>query len=437
MRTPHRSATSIVLDIDEDHGCGDLPETACVEVEGNSARLVGALTLQKIGDVVVDAKTVLPWLLAAVGAPAGLTGLLVPIRESGALLPQASLVPRVRRIAVRKWVWVAGALGQAAAAGAIALAAAATDGAVAGGLIVAALAVFALARSLSSISSKDVLGRTVPKGTRGRVNGAATVGSGAVAITVGLAIRAFGGSDADPLALAALVGSAAVAWVLGALVFARVVEPAGVDTATTVEGGWLRHSLRLLGQDRPFRWFVATRTLLLVSALSPPFVITLATEAVGAGLAGLGPFVAASGLAALLGGRGWGRLADRSSRLTMMAGAAGGATVVVVLLIALRVPGLAASSVPYVVAYLLLAFAHTGSRLGRKTYVVDLGEGNARTDYVAVSNTAMGLLLLATGAVTAGLAMLGVEVALVFLAALGFAGVVSARRLPEVSDASS
>ncbi|MGM0819172.1 MAG: MFS transporter, partial [Actinomycetota bacterium] len=121
----------------------------------------------------------------------------------------------------------------------------------------------------------------------------------------------------------------------------------------------------------------------------------------------------------------------------MMAGAAGGATVVVVLLVALRVPGLAASSVPYVVAYLLLAFAHTGSRLGRKTYVVDLGEGNARTDYVAVSNTAMGVLLLATGAVSAGLAMLGVEVALVFLAALGFAGVASARRLPEVSDASS
>ena len=437
MSPPRRSATSIILDVDEDHGCGELPETACVEVKGNAARLVGALTLQKIGDVLVDAKTVLPWLLAAVGAPAGLTGLLVPIRESGSLLPQASLVPRIRRIAVRKWVWVAGALGQAAAAVAMALAAATTSGALAGGIIIAALAVFALARSLSSISSKDVLGRTVPKGTRGRVNGAATVGAGAVAITLGLAIRALGGSGADPLALASLVGSAAVAWVLGALVFARIVEPAGVDDSAAVEGGWLRHSLRLLGEDRPFRRFVTTRTLLLVSALSPPFVITLASEEVGAGLSELGPFVAASGLAALLGGRGWGRLADRSSRLTMMAGAAGGAAVVAALLLALRVEGLASSSVPYVVAYLLLAFAHTGSRLGRKTYVVDLGEGNQRTDYVAVSNTAMGVLLLAAGAVSAGLATLGVEVALVFLAALGLAGVVSAHRLPEVSAASS
>ncbi len=437
MRTPRRSATGLILDVDEDHGCGELPETARVEVKGNAARLVGALTLQKLGDVVVDAKTVLPWLLAAVGAPAGLTGLLVPIRESGSLLPQASLVPRVRRVAVRKWVWVVGALGQGAAAAVMAVAAATTSGALAGGIIVAALAGLALARSLSSISSKDVLGRTVPKGTRGRVNGAATVASGAVAITLGLAIRALGGPDADPFALAGLVGAGALAWLLGALVFARVVEPSGADDATTVEGGWVRHSLRLLGQDRPFRRFVTTRTLLLVSALSPPFVITLASEQVGVGLAELGPFVAASGLAALLGGRGWGRLADRSSRLTMMAGAAGGAVIIAALLLALRVEAVAESSLPYVVAYLLLAFAHTGSRLGRKTYVVDLGEGNQRTDYVAVSNTAMGVLLLATGAVSAGLATFGVEAALVFLAALGVAGVVSAHRLPEVSGTSS
>ncbi len=121
----------------------------------------------------------------------------------------------------------------------------------------------------------------------------------------------------------------------------------------------------------------------------------------------------------------------------MMAGAAGGAVIIAALLLALRVEAVAESSLPYVVAYLLLAFAHTGSRLGRKTYVVDLGEGNQRTDYVAVSNTAMGVLLLATGAVSAGLATFGVEAALVFLAALGVAGVVSAHRLPEVSGTSS
>lgn len=70
--------------------------------------------------------------------------------------------------------------------------------------------------------------------------------------------------------------------------------------------------------------------------------------------------------------------------------------------------------------------------MARKTYVVDMAEGDRVTDYVAVSNTAMGVLLLATGAVNAGLALLGVEVALAFLAAMGLIGVFVGRTLPEV-----
>lgn len=101
MSGPAERLHQRLIDADEDHGCGDLPKGVCRELPGNATRIVGAQTLQSIGDRIVDAKTVLPWLLAAVGAPAALAGLLVPIRESGALLPQAALVPGVRRWAVR------------------------------------------------------------------------------------------------------------------------------------------------------------------------------------------------------------------------------------------------------------------------------------------------------------------------------------------------
>lgn len=40
---------------------------------------------------VVSAGTARPWVLSALGAPLGLVGLLVPIRESGSLIPQAML----------------------------------------------------------------------------------------------------------------------------------------------------------------------------------------------------------------------------------------------------------------------------------------------------------------------------------------------------------
>jgi hypothetical protein len=419
-----------------DQGRDELPEEVAREVPGNAARQVVAMALQKAGDLVVDPKTVLAWLLAAVGAPAAAAAMLVPVRESGSMLPQAALVPWVRSLPVRKWVWVAGAGGQALAVIAMAALAATRTGAVAGWGVVAALAAFALARSLSSIASKDVLGRTIPRGQRGRLNGLATVASGAVAVTLGLALRALGGDGddgggADTLALLLLV--AALAWVAAGAVYASLTEAPGEHDAT-VDRTASSRALGLLRHDAPFRRFVVARALLLVSALAPPFVVALATEVGGAGLAGLGPFVVGSGIAALVGGRLWGRFADRSSRLVMVWAAGTAAAVVLLLLVALRLEGVAEFEPLYPATYLLLALAHTGSRIGRKTYVVDLAEGNRRTDYVAVSNAAMGVLLLATGAISAAIASFGAEAALLFLAVLGVLAVPVGRSLPEVGD---
>jgi hypothetical protein len=420
--------------VDEDDlGHEDLVDDVRDEVPGNAAKQVLALTLQKSGDLVVDARTVLSWLLAAVGAPAAFVGLLVPIRESGSMLPQAALVPLVRRVAVRKWVWVVGGLLQAAAVVALAVVAATLREVAAGIGVLVALTVFALARSLSSLASKDVLGRTVPKGARGRVNGMATVGAGLAAITVGLAMRGLGGGDTSPTTFAWLLLGAAVAWLLATIAFASVREAPG-ERAERVEARATLSALALLREDAAFRRFVVARTLLLVSALTPPFVVALATaRGEGAGLEGLGPFVISSGVAALIGGRLWGPMADRSSRRVMMAACGAASCLVLAFLLVLRLEGAADLEWVYPATYLLLALAHTGSRIGRKTYVVDLAEGDRRTDYVAVSNSAMGVLLLVTGAVTAALATLGVEVALLVLAMLGLLGVAVSRSLPEVT----
>lgn len=106
--------------------------------------------------------------------------------------------------------------------------------------------------------------------------------------------------------------------------------------------------------------------------------------------------------------------------------------ILAILLLGTR-PALADSIWLYSGAFFLLALIHTGVRVGRKTYVIDMAEPEQVTDYVAVSNTAMGVLLLVTGAINATLALLGADVALAFLALLGLAGFVVARRMPEVS----
>ncbi len=408
-----------------------MTDDAARDVAANGLRQIAAHALQSTGDQVVNAKTVLPWLLSALGAPAALVGLLVPIRESGSMLPQAVMVPWVRRRRVRKWLWVTGSAGQAAAIAVMAVTAATATGAAAGVAILVALAVFSLFRALSSLASKDVLGRTIPKGQRGQITGLATVVSGFVAITVGIGIRLLGGDDAGPLV--ALLAAAALAWTAALAVYAGIREPTEDGRPTADDGpGWARRSLEVLRADAAFRRFVLVRTLLLVSALSPPFVVALAAED-GGGLGGLGSFVIASGVASLVGGRLFGRWADRSSRQVMIWGAVASSTVILAFLALLAVPGAQGWTLLHLAVYLLLALTHTGVRVARKTYVVDMAGGDRRTEYVAVANTAMGALLLGAGAVSSVLASFGPEVALVFLALLGAGGVVTARTLPEVS----
>ena len=432
----------------------ELPEPVRRDLPRNGLRLVAANTLQSSGDQTVNASTVLTWLFHVLGVPAALVGLLVPIRESGSMLPQAFLTPLVVRVRRRKWVFVTGAAVQAVSVAVMAAIAALGHGTAAGVGILAALVVFSLGRCLCSIASKDVQGRTIPSGERGQIVGLATSAAGLVAITLGVLIRMLGGEDLDHTALAILLAVGALLWTLSASVYARVREPAGearaADEPESVaeapasdesSPSWFADAARLFREDATFRKFISVRGLLLVSSLSPPFIVTMSIASGTGALAGLGGFILASGVASLIGGRIFGRMADRSSRL-LMAGAATAASIVAVALVLIEsIPGFDGGSLlgaaVFVGAYFLLTLLHSGVRVGRKTYVVDVAEGDTRTAYVAVGNTMMGVILLVVGGVSSALAAVSVDWALVFLAVLGLIGAASAISMPEVSRGAS
>jgi small-conductance mechanosensitive channel len=88
----------------------------------------------------------------------------------------------------------------------------------------------------------------------------------------------------------------------------------------------------------------------------------------------------------------------------------------------------------YPVAFFVLSIAHAGVRLGRKTYLVDMAGGNKRTDYTAVSNTVIGVLLLVTGGLTALVSMISPVAVIMVLGLMGLAGMFSAIRLKEVTE---
>ncbi len=82
-------------------------------------------------------------------------------------------------------------------------------------------------------------------------------------------------------------------------------------------------------------------------------------------------------------------------------------------------------------AYFILSVAHDGVRVGRKTYVVNLAPGNKRTDYVAISNTVIGVLLLLVGSVGALASVIGMSGVIAVLALMGLAGAIVGQSLPE------
>lgn len=422
-----------LVDEEDARGCADIPEAACRETPKNFVLILSAQLMTKLGDALASPKTVLPWIMAGVQAPVALTGLLVPIRESGSLIPQLVIASCVRQLAVRKWVWVTGSFAQAGCVIGIGAAAGTLEGSAAGWTIIALLVVFSLARGFCSVASKDVLGKTVPKKRRGRLTGWSASGAGVISVLVGLALLLPLEDIGDARAYGGLLFAAGLLWLAGGSVFSRVSEYEGETDGgrNAIASAWQRMSL--LVTDRPFRLFVLTRALLLCSALSAPYYVLIARELVAEQSYLLGLFIAAGGLASVVAAPVWGRYADRSSRRVMsIAALFSGLVGILVFVIVEWLPALAAHGTFLPVAYFCLSVAHDGVRVGRKTYVVDLAGGNKRTDYVSVSNTVIGIVLLVAGLSGTLSSVLSLSGIILLLSAFGLAGAWLSTRLREV-----
>ncbi|EEI17649.1 hypothetical protein [Corynebacterium lipophiloflavum] len=397
----------------------------------NATRFIWANGLQGIGDQIVAAKTLLPWLFTVAGVPAFFTGLLVPIRESGSMLPQAALSPWVSSKPKRKRVWLLGSWGQALSGVGIAAAAATLSGVALGLAVIVCLAALSVFRALCSIAGKDVQGRTIDKGKRGLITGRATALSGAFTLAIGLALTLLP-NEVPRWMVAALLLVGASTWGFASLVFQGIREPEAEHDTTVDDDNWLAVTWELVSQDKEVRNFLVVRSLMLVTALSTPFIVVLAQEQ-GSDLSSLGAFVIASGGAALVGGRISGVWSDKSSKLTLAWAAAAASIIIVLLVLSADVASPSVNAIVMPAGFFAVNLAHTAVRVSRKTYLVDMADGERRTLITGASNTVMGVVLLVVGAISSAIAVFGTQAALIFLAVLGAAGVAGAWNLKDVS----
>lgn len=427
---------AVLVDDDElAQVCRDLPESACRAQPHNYGVHVVSLSLTRVGEGLADPKLVLAWLLDAIGTPTWALGLLVPVRESLAMLPQLAISARIRGLSIRKNIYVFGCVVQGAAIisfGLIGWLAQVVSGTLVGIVAVALIAIFALGRSLCSISHKDILGKTVDIGRRGSVSG--TAGTIAAIATLLLAIGySIGWIPLTVPVVAGMVVLGGVCWLLAAFVFGLIREEPGA-TAGDVDGlAAVIAQLGLLCNDTQLRRLIVTRVFLLSTALAPPFYIALSGDRAASGLGTLGSFMIAASAASLSSTYVWGRFADRSSRLVLMLAAtlavlANGAAAFV----ALAMPTVLQEALLLPALLFVLMIAHQGVRLGRSVHVVDMADDDNRATYTALSNSVVGLILLAGGVFGVLAQWLGIGAVLAIFTSMAALAVIAAAGLDDV-----
>lgn len=420
----------------DERACEDIPDSACREVPGNF--LLNAIngTATKLGDQLASPGLVLPWLLDAFGASTALIGWISPIRQTGALLPQLAISGQIRQHPIRKRFWMAGSFGFGLALTLTAVAGLLLPGPQAAGVAILLLVAGSLSRGVSSIAFKDVLGKTIPRGRRGRLLAIRATVGGLLALLVGLVLKTVVGSRDDLLIYIALVTLGGVLWFAATALILFIEEVPGATEGGRNALQEARAGLQILRQVPGFRKFILARIFLVSVELSLPYYALFGREITGRSVGDLGVFVIAASLSQVLSSPLWGRFADRSSRVVMaasgvMAAAAGG----LALVISLGPPALR-SAFYFSLPLMIVGFAMAGVRLGRKTYLIDSAPAEERPLYAAISNTFLGVVTLAGGGLGFLAHALGVSSTMVFFVIAALVGAVVSFRLPEAVELS-
>lgn len=352
-------------------------------------RLTIIATFSKLADELVSTKTTLPWLLTSIGAPSGIISALVPIRESGSLIPQWWIKQKAQHIENRLMLWRWGVAAQALCIGLMVLCAFLPSATLTGVALLLLLGVMSLGRALTSLTQKDIQGYSVSKGKRGKLNGLASSFAGVLSIFTAILLWLGHARFDDWLLWLMLLGASLLMW-------ACILISPGLDThlspdddSGTSQQSWFS----TLKNDGSFKHLIISRCLLLHGALVAPFFVSFAPQHDMSSFS-LPYFITASALASFVSSYIWGTVSDRSAVLSLRLGASicTGACVAYVLL-----PNLNGWSA--IGCFFLLTVGYAGIRNGRKTYVLDIAEDSQRTHYVATGNTVVGVVLLILGGI--------------------------------------
>ena len=388
---------------------------------------------------VLSTGLVLTWFISDLTPSAFWVGLLVPVQQGLALVPQPVfaewIAAKPRRAPyyagqalLRTFVW--------AALGLAVWSLGSEHASILLALFFLVFAVDATCGGFGNIAFNDALASVIPQGLRGRVRGWRGVFGSVAASIAGLLIRYYFSARSEVAAFGTLFVAAGVLYALGGLVFALIDEPEKERASTTRPRlADLFRRMREMLRRVAFRRFVIAQALLIPLTQGLPFFTLFAKRAFGLELKTLGLLILVDAITPIVGNFVWGRLADaRGNRWVMFAAALFGVLALVCggVLYAIRGQGWSGAFVLLSFAVLVFASgtATIGIDLATKNYVLDLAPNAAeRPIYIGVNDTLVGLptiLLIGTGFV---IDTLGFAPVFTGIGALALGGALVARRL--------
>lgn len=414
-----------------ERACREISDSDCHEQRYNRSLNIANGAATKLAEQIAGPNLVLIWLLQVLGSPVWMLGCLVPIKQTFSLLPQMVAAGLIRRLAIRKWVWVFAAFIQTICLLFISFMSTTPSPLIAGLTILFFFSVFSMASGTASVAFQDVIGKTVTKGHRGKLLATRSLIGGVLTLATGALLTQLRDSH-DPLwTIQILLLCAAALWTIGGLFFAGIREDAGATSGARNPVSEVKHGLIFFRQHLGFRHFIYVRALLLSVELATPFYFIHARSIGSIDGSDIGLLVAAIGLSQLLSSPFWGRLADETSRKVMQYSALIATVASLLALSLMLVPSPEAQKWLYLGVFILIGLAESGIRLGRKTYLVDAVPSEERATFAALSNSMIGALALTMSVLGLVAQFYGISLLIALLGSLALIATIACQRLPE------
>ncbi|HBH24898.1 MAG TPA: MFS transporter [Cytophagales bacterium] len=423
---------NFITEDDDASVCEDIPDESCHEIPKSFLLNAGNGASTKLAEQLVSPSITLPWMFSFLGAPPFLFGWLVPLKNIGSLLPQLFVSGRIRTYPIRKYFWALAGVIQAVCLVAMALSIAIVPQ-IAAWIIVVLLLLFSIASGVGSIAFKEVLAKTISKGERGQLLATRAFAGGVLALLSGAYLKFFVWDDAEIPVFISILSMAALLWVLATLLFAAIHEEKGATSGGRSAIKELKSGWQIFSNNQNLRRFLIALALLMIVPLATPFYVMQVNRLTGTDITSLGILIIVSAAANIIGGPLWGRFADRKSHKLMGWMAVFGAITIVLALVMYYVPESWVSVYTFVPVFLFNSLSHSGTRLARKTYLVDFAPEKERPLYTSFSNTAIGIIALISVFLGSLAAWLGLQLFYLILIVLLSVGAVMSFRLKNVS----